>query len=357
MLELRKIIMNFDNIKENLKNEPEFRLKQVYKAIFFDMKENWTDITSLPQSLREKLSKCCPIDKIFQDEKIFVSDNKETIKALFVLEDDFKIESVLMKHKDRNTVCVSSQSGCAMDCKFCATGQQKFKRNLSVSEILGQILFFTRLLKKSDERVSNIVFMGMGEPFLNYDNVLEAIRLLNDKDKFNVGARHISISTCGIIEGIERLSAEPLQINLAISLHAPNDKLRSELMPINKKYPLVKIIKAVNDYIIKTKRRVMFEYLLIDDVNDSFEQAKELASLVGQIKNLLFFVNLISFNPIGHSEFNPSSGDKIKKFKGVLEKSGIAVTQRYRFGKNIKAACGQLAGQSSEALAKEDGQL
>ena len=191
-------------------------------------------------------------------------------------------------------------------------------------------------------RVTNVVFMGMGEPFLNYDDVLEAIRILNDKNGFNLGARHISISTIGITEGIEKLAKEKLQINLAISLHAPNNNLRSKLMPINKKYPIEKILAAVDDYIKKTKRRVMFEYLMIDGVNDSPAQAKELAKL---LKKPLYFINLISFNPIGHSKFKPSPGWKIKKFKEVLEKAGMAVTQRYRFGREIKAACGQLAGR------------
>lgn len=339
--------MNLEAIEKNLKGEPNFRLKQVYKAIFFDLAENWEEATSLSKDLRKKLSKGCPLDKIFKSEKILISQDEQSIKALFALEDDQKIESVLMKHDDgRNTVCVSSQVGCGMGCQFCATGQQGLKKNLSVSEILGQVLYFSRLLKKSKERVSNIVFMGMGESFLNYDNILESIKIINDKNGFNIGARHISISTCGITEGIEKLSTEPLQINLAISLHAPNDKLRSSLMPINKKYPLEKILKSVDDYIIKTKRRVMFEYLLMDGINDSEVFAKELVGLLNKIKNKLFFVNLISFNPIGHSDFKPSNKNKIKNFKDILEKAGIAVTQRHKFGKEIKAACGQLAADN-----------
>jgi 23S rRNA (adenine2503-C2)-methyltransferase len=268
--------MDLEKIKDSLKNEPSFRLKQVYKALFFDLVENWNDITSLPQELREKINKDCPIDKIFENEQIFESKDKQTIKTLFTLTDESKIESVLMRHlsvrredeDERQTVCVSSQVGCNIGCKFCATGQQGFKRNLTVSEILNQILFFARILKNDGKRITNIVFMGMGEPFLNYDNVLKSIKILNDKNGFNIGARHISISTAGIIEGIEKLSNEKLQINLAISLHAPNDKLRSELMPINEIYTLEKILKAVDDYILKTKRRVIFEYLLIDKIKD-----------------------------------------------------------------------------------------
>jgi len=340
--------MDLAKIEKILEKEPAFRLKQVKKVIFQDLIENWDKATILPQNLRQKLSKNYPIQEL-KAEKILTSKDGQTIKVLFVLRDDLKIESVLMRHIDgRRTVCVSSQVGCSIGCRFCATGQQGFKRNLSADEIVEQVLFFARFLRTkptedgplSTEKVTNVVFMGMGEPFLNYDNVLEAIKILNDKEGFNLGARHISISTIGITEGIEKLAKEKLQINLAISLHAPNNNLRSKLMPINKKYPIEKILAAVNDYIKKTKRRVMFEYLMIDGVNDFEGEAEELAKL---LKKPFYFINLISFNPIGHSDFKPSPGWKIKKFKEILEKARIATTQRYRFGKEIKAACGQLA--------------
>jgi len=332
--------MDFKKIEKVLEKEPPFRLKQVKKAVFQDLIENWNEATTLPQNLRPKLSEACPISEL-KPEKTLTSKDNQTIKALFRLKDDSKIESVLMRHRDnRRTICVSSQVGCTMGCQFCATGQQGFKRNLTSSEIIEQILFFARLLKKNKEKVTNVVFMGMGEPFLNYDNVIETIKILNDKDGFNLGSRHISISTAGIIEGIKKLSQEKLQVNLAISLHAPNNNLRSKLMPINKKYPIEKILATVDNYIKKTKRKVMFEYLMIDGVNDSFEQSEELAKL---LKKTLYFVNLISFNPIAHSQFKPSPGWKIKKFKEILEKNGVVVTQRYRFGQEIKAACGQLA--------------
>jgi len=353
--------MNFRELKKVLENEPSFRLKQVKKAVFKNLIDNWRNSTTLPQDLRQKLQDYCPIFEL-KSEKVLSSKGGQTIKVLFKLKDynppttssqpptggwapGSKIETVLMKHKDgRRTVCVSSQVGCAMGCQFCATGQQGFKRNLSSSEIIDQILFFARLLKKDKEKIGNVVFMGMGEPFLNYDNVLEAIRILNDKEGFNLGARHISISTCGITEGIKKLAEEKLQVNLAISLHAPTNELRSKLMPITKKYPIEKILTAVDNYIKKTKRRVMFEYLMIDGVNDSSEQAEELSQL---LKKPLYFVNLISFNPIGHSKFKPSPAWKIKKFREILEKQKIEVTQRYRFGREIKAACGQLAGKDN----------
>ncbi len=336
--------MEFEKIEEVFKREPLYRLKQVKKAIFQDLIENWDEATTLPRNLRQELSKKCPISEL-KAEKILTSKDGEAIKTLFKLRDDSKIESVLMKHRDgRRTVCLSSQVGCSIGCKFCATGQQGFKRNLSAGEIIEQVLFFARLIKKFKEKVSNIVFMGMGEPFLNYDNVLKAIKILNDKEEFNLGARHISISTAGITEGIEKLAKEKLQVNLAISLHASNDELRTKLMPINKKYPIEKILAAVDEYIKKTKRRVMFEYLMIDGVNDSPKLAEELAGL---LKKPLYLLNLISFNPVGHSRFKSSPGWKIKKFKEILEKAGVAVTQRYRFGQEIKAACGQLAGENN----------
>ncbi len=273
------------------------------------------------------------------DSKMFFSKDKRTIKALINLKDGLKIESVLMKHKDkRNTVCVSSQIGCELGCLFCATGKMGFKRNLEADEIIEQVVLFARYLEKKKQRITNIVFMGMGEPFLNYDNVIESIKVLNDKQGFNLGARSFSISTAGIIDGINKLADEKLQINLAISLHAPDDKLRLKIMPMNKNYPLFKILKSVDNYILKTKRKVMFEYLMIDNVNDKDEHAEKLARLM---KKPLYFVNLISYNPTG--DFRPSSKQRIKKFREVLEKKGVQVGQRYSFGQDIKAACGQLA--------------
>ena len=316
--------------------EPRYRLGQAKRALFHDLIKNWQEAVVLPLSLREKLNKECPIEI---PAKTFVSKDRNTIKALLTLKDDLKIETVLMRHKDeRNTICVSSQVGCSLNCSFCATGKMGFKRNLEVSEIVEQVLFFARYLEQIGEKVTNIVFMGMGEPFLNYQNVIGAIKILNDKEGFNLGARHFSISTVGIVEGIEKLAKEKLQINLAVSLHAPNDELRSKLMPIDKKYPIKKILNSIDDYIKKTRRRVMFEYIMINNLNDSEEHAQILARLM---KKPLYFVNLISYNPTGVFKSSPSL--RIKKFKEILEKEGVMVTQRYRFGQGIKAACGQLA--------------
>ena len=361
--------------------EPRYRLEQAKKALFHDLIQNWQTAKTLPLSLREELNKEWPIEI---SAKTFVSKDRNTIKAILTLKDGLKIEAVLMRHKNkRNTICVSSQAGCPLNCSFCATGKMGFQRNLETWEIVEQVLFFARYLKKIKAKVTNIVFMGMGEPFLNYQNVLGAIRILNDKEGFNLGARHFSISTVGIVEGIEKLAKEKLQINLAISLHAPNDELRSKLMPINKKYPIKKVLNAVDDYIKKTRRRVMFEYMMLKNLNDSVKDAKTLARLMKKPCTRaspvqgrpLYFVNLISYNPTGifksspsratakskedftlfltFASFGSSVGEeenlfsspslRIKKFKEILEKEGVAVTQRYRFGQGIKAACGQLA--------------
>jgi 23S rRNA (adenine2503-C2)-methyltransferase len=326
--------MDFKKIEELLAGEPKFRLKQARQAIFRDLIESWERVSALPVLLRRKLSGRCPLEI---KAKVFVSKDEKTAKAVLTLGDGLAVETVLMRYQDRNAVCVSSQVGCPLGCVFCATGQMGFKRNLTVWEIAEQVLFFARYLKKEGQRVDSLVFMGMGEPFLNYENVLAAIKILNNKDGLNIGARHISISTAGIVEGIDKLAQEPLQINLAISLHASDDQLRSRLMPINKKYPLVKILAAIDKYIFKTRRKVMFEYIMIKDINDSEECARRLAKIAGQP---LCFVNLISYNPTGI--FSPSSEERIKKFKKILEKKGVAATRRFRFGDDIQAACGQL---------------
>jgi len=330
--------MNLSKLDEILKSAPVFRLAQAKKAVFFDLVEDWSKATTISKDLREKLRKEVPLEI---KGKILVSKNGRTVKAALELEDGLKIETVLMKHTDkRNTVCVSSQVGCPLGCLFCVTGTMGFKRNLTSSEIVEQVLFFARYLKKDKEKITNVVFMGMGEPFLNWENVKKAIEILNDDNCFGIGARKISVSTAGITEGIERLAEDFPQINLAISLHAPDDKLRGELMPVNQKYPLEKILKSVDEYIEKTNRKVMFEYVMLKDVNDSEEQAKKLAK---RLKYPLYMVNLIAYNPNGR--FESSSPERIKKFKAVLEKAGIFATQRYRFGTDIEAACGQLAGK------------
>jgi len=328
--------MNLEKLEKIFQSEKPFRLKQARQAIFRDLIESWDEATTLPLALREQLKKEVPLEI---KAELSISSDGKTSKALIRLVDGEELEAVLMKHDERNTICVSSQVGCPLGCVFCATGQMGFVRNLAAEEIIEQVLFWSRYLKKEKERVNNVVFMGMGEPFLNYDNVFEAVKILNDDNLLGIGARHISISTVGVAEGIERMACDMPQINLAISLHAPNDELRQKLMPIDRKYPLSVIIAAGKDYVAKTNRKLMFEYIMIKDINDSEEQARELSRL---LDDRLFFVNLIAYNPTGI--FAPSEPVQIKKFKDILMKAGIQALERYRFGQGIKGACGQLAG-------------
>jgi 23S rRNA (adenine2503-C2)-methyltransferase len=328
--------MEFSKISELLKGEPRYRMTQVNQAIFSDMAENWDNVTALPKDLRERLQKECLLDIAAE---VSESADKDTVKALIRLADGKCIETVLMRHEDgRNTVCVSCMVGCPMNCAFCATGEMGLMRKLTVDEILTQILYFARMLKKEGERVGSVVFMGMGEPFLNYDNVMTAVRTMNAKDGFGIGARHISISTCGIFDGIKKLAEEDLSVNLAISLHASNDETRKKLMPVAQGYAIKDLLAVIDEYIAKTKRKVMFEYLLIHGVNDTDEMARELADL---LKNKLCVVNLIQYNDTG--AFIASSHNRMNRFKEILEKSRVQTTMRYRFGRDIKGACGQLA--------------
>jgi len=341
--------MNLEKIEYLLVNEPPFRLKQVEKALYKDFIDSWNDVTVLPVELRGKLEKEVPITFDFNTA---ASLKGNSIKVIMKLPDGPNVESVLMEHTGgRNTVCVSSQAGCPLNCIFCKTGKIGYIRNLNHYEIVEQVLFFSYYLKKvtgpvkkeesikTHESVKNIVFMGMGEPFLNYDNVIGAIRFLNDKNKFNIGARHISVSTAGIPEKIKKFSYENLQANLAVSLNSPNDKIRQKIMPIAQKYPVKEIIDAVKFYIERTNRKVMFEYIMIKDLNDSDALAEQLIKLLG---GLLCFVNLIPYNGNG-CDLKPTTRIRINRFRNILENGGITVTQRFRFGDDINAACGQLA--------------
>ncbi|MCK9351392.1 MAG: 23S rRNA (adenine(2503)-C(2))-methyltransferase RlmN [Candidatus Paceibacterota bacterium] len=328
--------MEFSKITELLAGEPKYRLTQVNQAVFSDLAENWDDVTALPKILRERLKKECPMEI---PAEISVSAGEDTVKALLKLSDGKFIETVLMRHEDgRNTVCVSSMVGCPMKCAFCATGEMGLMRKLTADEIITQVLFFARLLKKENERVGSVVFMGMGEPFLNYDNVMNAVRTMNSPEGFGIGARHISISTCGIFDGIKKLAKEDLALNLAISLHSSDDEVRRQLMPVAHGYEITELLAVIDEYIAATNRKVMFEYLLISGVNDTDEMALELAKL---LKNKLCVVNLIQYNDTG--AFIASSHNRMNRFKEILEVNGIQTTMRYRFGRDIKGACGQLA--------------
>lgn len=352
--------MNLSELNEILKNEPSFRMNQVMKAIFQEFKENWHEVTNLSLSLRDTLADKCDLNI---NAMMNVSKDGRSNKALITLKDGLQIETVLMRHSHgtggkgkgdcdcleldsenvdgRNTVCVSSQVGCPLACEFCATGKLSFKRNLDVYEILEQVLFWARFLKKENAKIRNIVFMGMGEPMLNFENVIAAVKILNNQNAFGLGIRHISISTAGIVEGIMRLSDTGMQVNLAISFHAPDDELRRKLMPIARKYSIKELLDAVNYYIKKMNRKVMFEYIMLNGINDTDECAEKLARLM---RRNLVFVNLINYNPTG--VFKPSSKDRIKRFKDILVSSGVTVTERFRFGTDIDAACGQLAGKN-----------
>jgi len=326
--------MDLSNLEKVLEGQSKFRLKQANEAVFKNFIFAWSEATFFTKDLREKLTKECSLE-IKAD--VLVSKKEDSVKAKITLKDGLEIETVLMRHRDgRNTVCVSSQVGCPLGCLFCATGKMGFKRNLTAEEILEQVIFFARFLKLEDGRVTNVTFMGMGEPFLNYDNVLNAIKILNDAKYFNIGVRSLSISTAGIIEGIKKLSDESLHVNLAISLHAPSDNLRKSLMPIDKKYPLPDVLVAVDEYIEKTKRKVMFEYVLIKGVNDSDKCAKELVKIMDK---KLYFVNLILYNDTGI--YKPSDTKRVEEFRAILEKAKVRYTQRHRFGDDIQAACGQ----------------
>lgn len=328
--------MDWIKIKNILADQPKFRYQQIERAIFKEAISNWQEASNLPKELREKLEAAAPLDL---QAEFTGSIEAGSIKALMTLEDEQQIETVLMKLNDRYTVCVSSQVGCPMGCSFCATGALGFKRNLNDQEIINQAILWARYLKPRQAAIDNLVFMGMGEPFLNYDNVMKAIKYLNSQISLNIGARKISISTVGVVEGIKKMAKEPLQLNLAISLHATTDNLRSELIPSNKKYSIKKIILAVDDYVEDTKRKVMFEYMLIKDINDSDEDAKKLASLM---RAPLYMVNLIAYNPTGR--YKAPSAERIQKFKQILIEKQVNVTLRRSLGQDISAACGQLAG-------------
>lgn len=331
--------MNWKGIQEALAHEPAYRVKQVKKALFVDLLETWDDVTVLPKALRETLSDLYPLEITAET---LVSEDKATVKALLTLEDGEQIETVLMRHAGgRNTVCVSSLVGCPMGCTFCATASMGMVRKLTADEIVLQVLFFARRLKKEGARVGSVVFMGMGEPFLNYEAVMEAVSILHDPEMFTIGARHISISTCGMLDGIRRLAKEALPVNLAISLHASNDEVRAKLMPVARTYTVAELMTVVDEYLQATNRKVMFEYLLVDGVNDTDEHARELGKL---LHGKLCMVNLISYNPTG--KYTATSEKNIDHFRSLLRKAGLEASIRYRFGRDIEGACGQLATKS-----------
>jgi 23S rRNA (adenine2503-C2)-methyltransferase len=320
-------------------HQPAFRTKQIWQGVYVNLWEKPEDFTNLPKNLRVKLFEDFTFSSLMPSIELNSSD-QETTKILFSLQDQAGIEAVLMKYDQRRTLCISTQVGCAMGCVFCATGQMGFTRQLSAGEIIEQVLFYAKLLNQTNEKVTNIVFMGMGEPFHNYEATMQAIQTLNDHTGFNLGARRFTVSTVGLVPFIKRFADENSQVNLAISLHAANDAERSRLLPVNKKYGIAQVIDACKYYIEKTNRRVTFEWALIAGQNDDDKTARELANL---LKGMLCHVNVIPLNPTNQNEYQPSSKDQTYIFKSILEEQGIPCTIRLRRGIDIQAGCGQLA--------------
>ena len=321
-------------------NEPRFRAAQVCQWIYAKKIFNYHDMTNLSKDFRTKLTESVLITLPVLIKQQTSKDN--TKKFLWLLSDGNKIESVLLNHGGHKTACISTQAGCPMKCIFCETGANGFKRNLTQGEILGQFLMMEKF-NKAD--INNIVFMGMGEPFLNEENLFKVIRILNDKKMRNLGARHITISTCGIIPGIEDLTDFEIPVRLSVSLHAPNDVLRNKLMPVaNNNYPVQKLADSLKFYRSKTGERITIEYALIDRVNDFPENAYELATLLDGLEP---YINLIPFNAIpSRPELKRSDESRVKNFMAVLRELNIEFELRRERGSDIMAACGQLAGNN-----------
>ena len=321
------------------RNQKPFRAVQLYTWIYEKRATSFDEMSDISLRFREELKSdfCLELPKIHT--KQVSSDG--TIKLLLELEDGYKVETVLMRYNYGNAVCVSSQVGCNMGCSFCSSGILGKQRDLKPHEMVGQILTINNLLKEEGkgERVSHIVVMGTGEPFDNYDNVMDFIRIVNNQKGLAIGARHITVSTCGLPDKIRKYSLEGLQTNLAISLHAPNDELRNKLMKINKVYPLKEVMSAVREYENNAGRRVTYEYLLLEGINDTKECALELVEL---IKGTFGYVNLIPYNETNKNDYKRSSGNRVHAFLDILMKNGVKATIRKEFGSDIDAACGQL---------------
>jgi 23S rRNA (adenine2503-C2)-methyltransferase len=322
--------------------EPTYRAMQVWQGVYKQLWSSPDSFTSLSKGLRLRLADEFSFSNL-KPEISKTSSDGQTGKYLFRLQDQKAIETVLMRYNERNTLCISSQAGCGMGCVFCATGQMGLKRNLTSGEIVEQVLHFSRQLKEQGEEVSNVVVMGMGEPFHNYDATLQALDRLNDKDGFNLGARRFTISTVGLVPAIRKYATEKRQYNLAVSLHAAEDELRSSLLPINKKYPIAELLAACREYVELTHRRITFEWALIQGVNDSPEQARLLAS---RLKGLLCHVNVIPLNPTPSYPGTATPRQRAETFRDELVRLGIPCTIRLRRGIEIQAGCGQLAVQA-----------
>ncbi|HUT06243.1 MAG TPA: 23S rRNA (adenine(2503)-C(2))-methyltransferase RlmN [Nitrosopumilaceae archaeon] len=325
--------------------QPRYRADQILYSLYYKFPESISEIKQLPATFRDMLTdKGFTIGSTKETHRI-VSEDGETTKLLLTIQDESPVESVLMQYPPkklfghpRSTICVSTQVGCAMGCVFCATGQMGFNRNMKAEEIVGQVIHFAKILSDKGQHITNIVFMGMGEPLANYSETVRAVQLLTHPRGFGIGQRSITISTIGIISSIDQLAEENLQIGLAISLHSPNDKLRQMLVPTASEHSVKDLVDAGKRYFLKTGRRVTFEYALIEGVNDSIEIAEELALL---LKNNGSHVNLIPINPTA-GDFERPSRKRVMEFERILYNSGINCTVRVEKGTEISAACGQL---------------
>ncbi len=316
-----------------------FHANQLFSWLYEKRISSIFEVTDIKKEMLEQLSLDFSFSKL---DLVQVERDIDVCKYLFELSDGEHIEAVLMKHDYGNSVCISSQVGCNMGCKFCESGRRKKVRNLETWEMVTQLLMIEEDLKA---RVSHVVVMGIGEPFDNYDNLLRFFQIINHPKGLAIGARHITVSTCGIVPKILEFSHFPLQINLAISLHAPNDKLRNQIMPINKAYPLKELLPALEEYLKRTNRRITFEYIMLAGINDTDECAKELAKLVGHLN---CYINLIPYNETNNLEFKRSSTVQIMRFYDILKKNRLNVTIRREFGSKISAACGQLRSKKEE---------
>lgn len=322
-------------------NEKKYYAEELFSWLYDKDKRitSFDDATNLKKETREKLSKDFIISNI---EIVTVEKAKDVRKYLFKLNDKEHVEAVLMNHDYGNSLCISSQVGCNMGCKFCESGRRKKVRNLTTGEMVEQVL---KAESDANIRISHVVIMGIGEPFDNYDNICKFIKIINHPKGLNIGARHITVSTCGLVPKILEFANFPYQVNLAISLHAPNDKLRREIMPIAKVYSLKDLINAIKVYLEKTNRRVTFEYIMLDGVNDKEENAKELVNL---LKGINCYVNLIPYNETAALQFKRSKPLTIAKFYDILKKNNITVTIRREFGGTVSAACGQLRSKKED---------
>lgn len=343
--------MYFDELAKDIEELklPKFRTKQIFSRLHGKLCFDFHEMTELPEALREKLSEEYEI-KSARLENRQISKLDGTEKFLFAMEDDSLVESVLMKYKHGNSVCISSQVGCRMGCKFCASTLDGLTRNLTASEMLSQIYTIQKL---TGERVSNIVVMGTGEPMDNYDNLIRFIKLISDENGLNISKRNITVSTCGIVPGIRAFAEEKLPVTLALSLHSVTDEKRRTLMPIANKYSIAELMDAVDYYFKVTGRRITFEYSLVRDVNDTDEDAQGLIRLAGRVKA---HVNLIPINPIKEREYRETAGPRVLAFKNKLEKSGINVTIRREMGRDIDGACGQLRKRTMDENKQRRGQ-